>query len=121
MKTDWSHLEPSRKEGPPGATYGMFMIRQPSGDLLCVIACDSTSTGWEHVSAHVRRKHRNSVTMHTPSWDQMCFLKSLFWEPTEVVMQLHPAEADHINVHQHVLHLWKPAGLDIPMPPKILV
>lgn len=121
LKTDWSHLEKFRHQGPYLATYGSFFVPAPGGEILFIIAADGTETGWEHVSLHARRKHRTTITQHTPTWDHMCFVKGLFWEPTEAVMQLHPAEEDYVNCHPHVLHLWKPVGQPVPMPPKILV
>jgi hypothetical protein len=121
MKKDWSHLEKYRVDGPAKATFGAFAIPQESGQTLYVIADDGTLTAWEHVSMHVRVKHRSKQTQQTPTWAQMCLLKSLFFDAYEVVMQLHPAEANHINIHPHVLHLWRPKNDVIPMPPKILV
>jgi len=121
MRTDLSHLEAGRTEGPAGADYGAFMLRDKSGDTLCVIVSQGDLTGWEHVSVHARRKHRGKVELYTPTWDQMSYVKDMLWTPEEAVMQLHPAKSEHINVHPHVLHLWRPLSASIPLPPKILV
>ncbi|RRJ98264.1 hypothetical protein Ga0100231_005150 [Opitutaceae bacterium TAV4] len=51
----------------------------------------------------------------------MAFLKSLFWSPDDVVMQLHPAEKDYVNNHPFCLHLWRPVGVAIPTPPPTFV
>src|SRR6185369_18045055 len=115
MKKEWHHLDKYRGQEPPytspkGATFGAFQLSQ-SGRLLRIIATDgcpnSGETGeWEHVSIHafdpIFKKEM------TPTWDQMCFVKSLFWEPNETVIQYHPAESDYVNTHPHVLHLWRP-------------
>jgi hypothetical protein len=37
------------------------------------------------------------------------------------VMQLHAPRAQHINIHPHCLHLWRPLTCDIPMPPSELL
>jgi len=47
----------------------------------------------------------------------MCFVKELFFLPSECVMQLHPPEADYVNNHAYCLHLWRPIGEAIPRPP----
>jgi hypothetical protein len=51
----------------------------------------------------------------------MCFVKDLFWDDEECVMQLHPPKSDYVNCHPNCLHLWKPVGQDIPRPPSELV
>lgn len=80
--------------------------------LLRVIA--SVGKGWDHVSV--------SLPHRCPSWEEMEYVKRMFFLPTEVAMQLHVPERDHINIHPHVLHLWRPLkGLNIPVPPKELV
>lgn len=63
---------------------------------------------WEHVSVSAST---------VPTWGEMCWVKSLFWEPEEVVIQYHPPESQYVNVHGRVLHLWKPVGVVLPMPP----
>jgi hypothetical protein len=50
----------------------------------------------------------------------MCFVKSLFWDDEETVIQFHPAVSAYVNNHSHCLHLWKPP-FDMPLPPSILV
>lgn len=99
---------------------GAFMIEGPLGTLT-VIASDGagwaesglTGPAWEHVS--VSTPHR------TPTWKEMCFIKSLFWGDDVVVMQLHPRRDDYVNNHNHCLHLWRPTVGEIPVPPNITV
>jgi len=75
----------------------------------------TTGMGWDHVSVQVHKEPR------LPTWDEMQFMKELFFYPYETVMQLHPAQADYIDCHPKVLHLWRPIGFPIPMPPKDFV
>ena len=82
-----------------------------------LVAIASEAAGWEHVSVSAKIKKRSA----TPLWDEMCYVKNLFWEPEDVVWQLHPAESDWISDHDHVLHLWRKPGFELPMPPRILV
>jgi hypothetical protein len=47
----------------------------------------------------------------------MDHVKRLFFKPEETAMQLHPPEAEHVNLHQYTLHLWAPQRTQIPRPP----
>lgn len=76
-----------------------------------VIASDGE--GWEHVSV--------SLPNRTPNWEEMCFIKDLFWDDTETIVQYHPPKSDYVNNHEHCLHLWKPVDEVLPRPPAILV
>lgn len=73
--------------------------------------------GWEHVSVHVLDGRRT----HTPTWSEMCYIKEIFWDPEDVVLQYHPRESQYVNNHPHVLHLWRPTVQAVPEPPRILV
>lgn len=88
---------------------GAFMFKYKRRKLLIIA---SNGMGWEHVSV-------SSKT--TPTWEEMCVIKDLFFEPEEVVMQLHPKKSEYINNCKTCLHLWKPINEKIPTPPSILV
>lgn len=95
---------------------GAFEIMGPCGAALHIIASDGidpVAENWEHVSVSIGRR--------PPNWQEMSFVKSLFWDDDECVVQFHPAKSDYINIHDHVLHLWRHRVLPFPMPPKILV
>lgn len=89
---------------------GVFLIpsKVRGGEDLRIIA--DTGEGWDHVSVSTKNR--------TPTWEEMDMVKRLFFKRDEVVMQLHVAVDDHINIHSHVLHLWRPTNGCIPMPPK---
>lgn len=89
---------------------GAFQISFESFELT-VIASDGE--GWEHVSVSLKDR--------TPSWKEMCFIKDLFWEEDECVLQFHPPKKEYINHHDYCLHLWKPIGRKIETPDSILV
>lgn len=74
----------------------------------------SWGCGWEHVS--VSPYKRNVI----PSWDDMCYIKDLFWDEDECVVQYHPPKSQYVNMVPNCLHLWKPVGHDLEMPPSIL-
>jgi hypothetical protein len=86
-----------------------------NGIVFACIACDQE--GWEHVSVTLP----NAVKLRTPTWEEMCYVKSIFWDKDDVVMQLHPAESEAVNVHNHCLHLWRPTDAQIPIPPVAFV
>ena len=97
----------------PGATFGAFTVhaRRPS---LFVIASDGGDwpfggVAWEHVSV--------STLIRCPTWDEMELVRSWCWRDDELVLQLSVPRSKHINHHIHCLHLWKPIGVEIPMPP----
>ena len=97
-------------ESPIGTANGIFMTRY-EGAILRIIA--SQDPDWEHVSISLQNR--------CPTWREMCFVKDLFWEPDECVMQLHPPRDQWVNNHRFCLHLWKPIGREIPMPPAVYV
>ena len=68
---------------------------------------------WEHVSV--------STAVRTPTWAEMCYVKRLFWDDDEVVVQFHPAEKNYVNVHPNCLHMWRLKNAELPMPPTITV
>lgn len=94
----------------PGQDGGVFEIPFESR-ILTVVA--SFGLGWDHVSV--------SLPSRCPNWREMSYIKSLFWEENEVVMQLHVATEHHINIHPFCLHLWKPQDAKIPLPPHFMV
>lgn len=111
-----------RLGGEPGSGCdGAFRLRGgPTGmDLLCIVSDGRhwTSLGlplpvWEHVSVSLR--HR------CPTWAELEFVKRTFWAEDEWALQLHVPPSRHINVHPHVLHLWRPV-CDLPVPPAACV
>lgn len=95
---------------------GLFLI--PCGtDFIQCIASDGM--GWEHVSVTVRTKNR-SITQ-IPTWEVMQWMKEVFWDDEDVVIQFHPAKSEYVNNHPNVLHLWRPTDVVIPVPNSILV
>lgn len=84
---------------------GIFIIPYQSLELTVII---SDGLGWDHVSV--------SIANHTPTWDQMVYIKNLFWEEEETVFQLHPPKSIYKNFHPHCLHLWKPQHKEISLP-----
>jgi len=100
----------------PLDTFGAFLIPGPCARTLMVIASSGdpdVQIDWEHVSVSAKR--------HPPNWREMCFIKELFWDDEETVMQLHPSKSKWINNHATCLHMWRPTKQQIPLPPDITV
>lgn len=67
--------------------------------------------GWEHVSVAPSKRHI------TPSWDDMCRIKDMFFCEDEWVVQFHPAKSEYVNNMPNCLHLWRPLYENLPTPP----
>lgn len=89
------------------------MLRAQSSDATAWKQSGMKGKPWEHVSV--------SIEDRCPTWEEMEFVRDLFWHESETVMQLSVPRAQHVNMHPYCLHLWKPIGLKIPLPPSILV
>lgn len=121
MKNNGAHLDVYRKEHPlfgqtePGSLMGYFMIKCPeTGGLLHVISSGKAPSmedegGWEHISISLRKR--------VPNWQEMCFIKDLFWDESECAVQYHPPKAQYVNTHPYTLHLWGVCDGSLPMPP----
>lgn len=112
-------IEQYRRPDPPqepNMNYGYFEIQRPTG-LLRVISSGSgiveDDINWEHVS----------VSLHNrcPTWDEMNFVKELFWRDDETVIQFHPKKSRYKNLMPYCLHLWKKIGTEYELPDDIYV
>lgn len=79
----------------------------------------SDGMGWEHVSISVGRIGEKQT--RTPTWQEMCWIKNMFWTEHDCVIQYHPAASEYINMHPFVLHLWRPTHQEIPIPQKEMI
>lgn len=105
----YRHPEPGIY-GQPKDYGGLFLIEKKDGNLLILV---SNGEGWDHVSV--------SLEDRCPTWEEMEFVKRLFFYPDEVCMQLHVAASKHLSFMPYCLHIWKPQNQQIPMPPSIMV
>ena len=93
-----------------GGAAGFIKMYGWSGSVVV-----STGAGWEHVSVSPEKKRI------TPSWDDMCKLKEMFFNEDEAVIQIHPPKADYVNMVPNCLHLWRCTYKEMVLPPRILV
>ncbi len=75
----------------------------------------SNGAGWEHVSVSPIRKN------YTPTWEDMCAIKDIFWSEDEAAIQIHPVKAEYVNNRPNCLHLWRCTYKDMVLPPSCLV
>jgi hypothetical protein len=94
---------------------GAFEIPLSKDITAFVIASDGMS--WEHVSVHISEDGKEE----TPTWEEMCQIKSMFWDEEDCVIQYHPAKSEYVNNHPHVLHMWRPTDQVIPIPDSTMV
>lgn len=93
-------------------TGGCFKVASASrvGTELSIMV--GNGEGWDHVSV--------STPLRAPTWAEMEQVKRLFFRDDEAAMQLHVPPTDHISVHPHCLHIWRPHD-GLPLPPKWMV
>lgn len=103
---------------PPGERCGAFTVRSPViGQDMVVVVGDGSDwqeiglklPAWEHVSVSLKNR--------CPTWDEMCYVKKLFFEDEECVVQFHPPESEYVRHHPYALHLWRVVGQEFPRPP----
>lgn len=94
---------------------GFFIFKRTVRGKDTEIRCQaSDGEGWEHVSVSVNAKR-------CPSWNEMCYVKDLFWDKEDCVIQYHPPASEYVSTHDYVLHLWRPTTFEQPVPEKIFV
>lgn len=91
---------------------GVFLFKKKNIKIECIV---SDGMGWDHVSVVLINRKR------TPTWEEMCYIKDLFFNEDESVVQFHPAKKDYVNHHKYCLHLWQPRVESLPTPFKVMV
>lgn len=75
------------------------IIRLPDSGTASVVW--DTNDGYEHVSVSPKHKFR------TPTWEDMCFLKDVFFDDEEECYQIHPPKSRYVNLCKNCLHIWR--------------
>lgn len=99
-------LRSSQKDGNNGAFKFLF-------GRTSFFAIASDQDGWEHVSVTTQGR--------CPTWEEMCRVKSMFWDVDDCVVQYHPPKSEYVNNHPYCLHLWRPVNDNVPTPPSYMV
>ena len=100
----------SKIEGEINEVSGVYIIKSKYGKLLIIV---SDGLGWDHVSISKQMKNKCKL----PSWEIMCYIKDLFFNPNETVVQFHPKKSEYVNINPNVLHLWKNQSYEYQLPP----
>lgn len=89
---------------------GVIQFPRWQGSLIC-----SWSGGWDHVSVAPFRRG------YVPTWDDMAWLKDLFFREDEAAIQVHPPKAEYVNNLSNCLHLWACNYRKMVLPPACFV
>lgn len=117
-------LKRGRLASAEGDRNGAFVLQRNN---YCVHIIVSDGSNWkmnlpgepfEHVSVRAHTHANCEIGGGTPPWSIMQWVKTLFFEDSETVMQVHPPEKDYVNTHPDVLHLWRPTVTPILLPPR---
>ena len=104
---DLNHINPCVMwvKDNPLSMYGMRMalVDLPKG-IRAHLVVGENEDGWEHVSIELYARR-------LPTWEEMCFIKDLFWDDEEEVVQIHPKKSHYVNLTE-ALHLWRPHNGD---------
>lgn len=94
------------KRGEDG--FAAFVIHPAVKARSLSVIC-SWGGGWDHVSI--------AYPNRLPTWNEMCFIKDIFFEEEECVVQFHPPKSVYVNNHPNCLHLWKKQDQEYETPP----
>lgn len=104
---EWSEINPkvmwTKDQILASEGIKMGLIELPTGVRGSVVA-GRNEDGWEHVSVEL-------FARRLPNWEEMCFIKDVFWDDEEEVVQIHPKKSHYVNMVE-ALHLWRPADGD---------
>lgn len=87
------------------------LLSRDDAKPLRIIA--SSGEGWDHVSV--------SRTDHVPSYADMQYIARTFFKEDETAVQFHVPKSEHVNVHPHCLHWWRPLNAVLPKPPTYMI
>lgn len=113
--------DPSLGTHPKAGNNGFFIIphhRITDYYYNCKV---SDGSGWEHVSITLSTGKKGKEVKRCPTWEEMCYIKNVFFGEEVYVMQFHPGKSDYVNMHEFCLHLWRPTDQTFPIPHPMLV
>ena len=99
---------------PTYGSNGLFSVPSFDGKTIFTVII-SDGLGWEHVSVSV------STSDRIPSWEEMEYLKRMFWGLNDTVIQFHPPVSKYINKCKSCLHMWRKPGNEVHLPPSWMV
>jgi len=107
---DFGQWSSTSEDGP----NGVFLI--PFSEKVSLACFAASRIDWEQVG--VFPVCGDGYLARCPTWEEMCFVKNLFWQGNETVLQFHPSKSEYVNLYPFMLHLWKMTFVDHPLPPQ---
>jgi hypothetical protein len=109
-----------------GEREGMFYLRSPAASRPTLrVIFGGEPAGWDAAGYPPPFFEHASVVVvgevRCPTWEEMAFVKATFWADDECVVQYHPPAAVRVNFHPTCLHLFRPVGVALPLPPAAAV
>jgi len=98
---------------------GFFVIPHPKIYKYYIQVQASDGASWEHASVSIASTVRK--VERCPTWEEMCYIKNIFWDETDCVIQYHPPKSEYVNMHKYCLHLWRNTEIEIPVPQRELI
>jgi hypothetical protein len=89
--------QPLMFERQPWPPYSYKHIHK-SLYVICSARAEADGKRWAHVSCSYRNK--------LPSWEEMRLVKDTFIGRDKKAIIVLPPEAEHVNIHPYVMHLW---------------
>jgi hypothetical protein len=110
-------------ENGPDSPDGIYRIPHNWINKYIYSVIFSSGMGWEHMSVTLLKVDKKKVKAvdRCPTWEEMCFLKNIFWDLDECCVQYHPPMADYVSNHPHCLHIWRSTDKEMPSPPAVMV
>ncbi|MCL2737580.1 MAG: hypothetical protein FWE17_01820 [Alphaproteobacteria bacterium] len=100
---------------PAMNSLGISAYRIPvkSSSVTLTVIVDENN-GWDHLSVTVNTSDGDAP--RCPTWEEMCFVKDLFFTEEEIAIQYHPPKSKYVNIQEYCLHLWRPQNEVVPAP-----
>lgn len=89
--------------------FGPSGLRAQSSWVSVLVTTAPHEDGHEWIHASIARN-----TM--PSYEDLCVLKEAAFGPELYAFQVFPPVSEHVNIHEHCLHLWGRADGVSPLP-----
>lgn len=91
---------PARPFGPAGVVIDSISDSPRSRARVIITdgPHDDPEVDWRHASM--------SRPLRNPDYDDLVLLKAAAWGDDGYAYQVFPARSEHVNIHEHALHLW---------------
>ena len=92
------------------SVYGLnsFLVPFNAAKLAVLASIDTDDNGikWEHVSVSLKNR--------IPNWQELKFIKMIFWDPEDEVIQFFMPQSKCVKLYNNCVHLWRPINIKLP-------